>query len=55
MNGLHHVIVGWDSCDERVLRDWLEAHVHAVEAAAWDGIANQLRFLGAWEFESYHP
>jgi hypothetical protein len=53
INGLHHVIVGWDTYDERVLRSWLEARVQAVEAATWDGIAGQLRFLGAWEFESY--
>jgi hypothetical protein len=25
VNGLHHVIVGWDTYDERVLRDWLQA------------------------------
>jgi hypothetical protein len=55
VNGLHHVIVGWDSYDERVLRDWLEARVRAVEAATWDGIASELRFLGGWEFESYRP
>jgi hypothetical protein len=30
--GLHHVIVGWDTYDERVLRGWLEARVNAVEA-----------------------
>jgi hypothetical protein len=55
VNGLHHVIVGWDTYDERILRDWLEAHVHAVEAATWDGIASQLCLLGGWEFESYRP
>ena len=54
VNGLHHV-VGWDTYDERILRDWLEARVHVVEAATWDGIASQLRLLGGWEFESYHP
>jgi hypothetical protein len=43
--GLHHVIVGWDTYDERVLQDSLEARVHAVEAATWDGIASQLRLL----------
>lgn len=53
VNGLHHVIVGWDTYDERVLRSWLEARVHAVEAATWAGIADQLRFLGGWEFENY--
>ena len=42
---LHHVIVGWDTYDERVLRGWLEARIHAVEAATWDGIVGQLRFL----------
>ena len=47
MNGLHHVIVGWDSYDERVLRrDWLEARVRAVEAATWDGIASELPLPG---------
>lgn len=55
VNGLHHVIVGWDTYDEQVLRGWLEARVNAVEAATWDGIASQLRFLGGWEFESYRP
>ena len=55
VNGLHHVIVGWDTYDERVLRDWLEARVHAVEAATWDGLASRLRFLGGWEFENYRP
>ena len=55
VNGLHHVIVGQDTYDERVLRDWLESRVHAAEAATWDGIASQLRFLGGWEFESYRP
>ena len=55
VNGLHHVIVDWDSYDERVLRRWLEARVHAVEADSWDGIADQLRFLGGWEFDGYRP
>lgn len=55
VNGLHKIIVGWDTYDERALRDWLEAHVHAVQAATWDGIASQLCLLGAWEFESYRP
>ena len=55
VSGLHHVIVGWDTYDERVLRGWLEARVHAAEAASWDGITTQLRSLGAWEFENYRP
>lgn len=55
VNGLHHVIVGWDTYDERVLRGWLEARVHAVEAATWGGLASQLCFLGDWEFENYRP
>jgi len=41
---LHHVIVGWDTHDEQVLRGWLGARVNAVEATTWDGIASQLRF-----------
>lgn len=49
------VIVGQDAYDERVLRDWLESRVHAVETTTWDGIAGQLRLLGDWEFESYRP
>jgi hypothetical protein len=55
VNGLHHVIVGWDTYDERVLRDWLEARVHTVEAPGWEGIASQLSLLGGWEFEDYRP
>jgi hypothetical protein len=55
LNGLHHVIVGWNTYDERVLRSWLDARVHAVEAATWDGMASQLRLLGRWEFENYRP
>jgi hypothetical protein len=55
VNGLHHVIAAWDTCDEPVLRDWLEARVHAVEAATWDDIASQLRLLGGWELENYRP
>jgi hypothetical protein len=55
VNGLHHVIVGQDTYDERVLRDWLEARVHAAEAATWDGIASQLSLLGGWEFDSSSP
>ena len=55
VSGLHHVIVGHDAYDERVLRDWLEARVRAVEATTWDGIARELRLLGSWEFESYRP
>jgi hypothetical protein len=55
VNGLHHVIVGWDTYDERVLRRWIEARVHAVEADTWVGIAGQLRFLGGWEFDGYRP
>jgi hypothetical protein len=38
VNGLHHIIVGWDTYDERVLRQWLEARVQATEAESWDGI-----------------
>jgi hypothetical protein len=45
VSGLHHVVVGWD----------IEARVRAVVAATWDGLANQLRFLGGWEFENYQP
>lgn len=55
MNGLHHIIVRWDTYDERVLRQWLEARVQATEAESWDGIAEQLRFLGKWEFDGYRP
>ena len=55
VNSLHHIIVGWGTYDERVLRGWLEARIHAVQAATWDGIARQLCFLGAWELESYRP
>lgn len=53
MDGLHHVIVDWESFDERVLRHWIEDRVHAVEAATWQGIANRLCRLGWWEFEGY--
>ncbi len=53
VDGLHHVIVDWESFDERVLRRWLEDRVHAVEAATWQGIANRLCRLGWWEFEGY--
>jgi hypothetical protein len=55
VNGLHLVIVGWDTYDERVLLNWLEARVRAAEAATWDGIASQLALLGGWEFENYRP
>jgi hypothetical protein len=44
VSGLHHVIVGWDTYDERRLQDWVEARVRAVEAATWDGIASRLRY-----------
>jgi len=53
VNGLHHVIVGWETYDERELRRWFEAVVHAVEAETWSGIVGQLRFLGGWEFDDY--
>ena len=55
VSGLHHVVVGWDTYDERVLRGWLEARVHAVEAATWDGVVGQLRFLGGWESRITSP
>jgi hypothetical protein len=55
VNGLHLIIVGWDTYDERVLLNWLEARVRAAEAATWDGIASQLALLGGWEFENYRP
>jgi hypothetical protein len=42
------------SYDERTLRRWLEARVQAIEAKAWGGIAEQLRFLGKWEFDGHH-
>ena len=54
-DGIRIAIVGWDTYDEQVLRDWLKARVHAAEAATWDGIASQIRLLGGWEFESYRP
>ena len=54
-DGLHHLIVGWDTYDERVLRRWLEAAVSRAVADDWNGIADQLRFLGRWEFEGYQP
>jgi hypothetical protein len=53
VSGLHCVIVGWDTYDERALRQWLEARVQVVEAETWDAIAGQLRFLGKWEFDAY--
>ncbi len=55
VSGLQHVIVGWDTYDERVLWRWLEARVRAVEANTWDGITGQLPFLDGREFESYRP
>jgi hypothetical protein len=54
VNGLHHVIVGWDTYDEQVLRSWLEPRVNAVKATR-DAIVSQLRSLGGWELESYRP
>jgi hypothetical protein len=54
-DGARIAIVGWDTYDEQVLRDWLKACVHAAGAASWDGIASQIRLLGGWEFESYRP
>ena len=55
MNGLHHVIVGSGTYDERVLHGWLQARVASAEAATWRGIADQLSLLGEWEFDSYRP
>jgi len=55
VNGLHHVIVDSAGYDERTLRSWLQARIAAVEAASWEGVAAQLRFLGEWEFEGYRP
>jgi hypothetical protein len=55
LNGLHHVIVDWDTYDERVLRHWLESKVDAVTADTWQGIARELRLLGEWEFDRYKP
>lgn len=55
IGGLHYVIVGWDTYDERVLRQWLGARVHAAEAETWEGIAKQLCFLSRWEFDDYVP
>jgi hypothetical protein len=52
--GLHHLIVGWDTYDgDCALRQWLEARVQATEAETWDGVAEQLRILGKWEFDGY--
>jgi hypothetical protein len=55
VNALHHVIVGWDTYDDRVLRDRFEARIRAVEAAIWADLASRLRLLGGWEFESNRP
>jgi hypothetical protein len=52
VNGLHHVIVGSASYDERILRGWLQARIASAEAASWQGLAAQLSLLGEWEFES---
>jgi hypothetical protein len=54
-DGARTAIVGWDTYDEQVLRDWLKACVHAAETATRDGIASQIHLLGGWEFESYRP
>jgi len=41
VNGLHHVIVDWETFDERILQHWLEDRVHAVGASTWRGIADR--------------
>jgi hypothetical protein len=53
INGLHHVIVDWESFDKRVLRRWLQDRVDAVGAATWQGIADRLGRIGWWEFGGY--
>ncbi|OZB81673.1 MAG: hypothetical protein B7X32_16115 [Microbacterium sp. 13-71-7] len=51
----HHVIVTMEQFHERVLHDWFEARVRAVEGDDWSEIGNRLGRLGFWEFEDYTP
>lgn len=44
-------------CDPlvRALLRWFEARIQVAEADTWNGIVDQLRFLGGWEFDGYQP
>ena len=53
INGLHHVVVAYDTFDERALRRWLEARVRAAEGDSWRDVAARISTLGSWEFDRY--
>ena len=52
-NARHHLVVDFAEFDQRVLRAWLSARVHEVEADTWSEIGERLGRLGHWEFEDY--
>jgi hypothetical protein len=49
----HHVAVDFDTFDRRRLLQWLEHHVHSVDANSWPEIGTALSRLGHWEFDDY--
>jgi hypothetical protein len=51
--GLHHLIINLDDFDERVLRQWLEGRVAAIEEPTWAEYATKLGLVGLWEFDGY--
>lgn len=49
----HHLIVDFDSFDQRRLRTWLEKRVSSLSGASWSDVGEKLGRLGHWEFEDY--
>jgi hypothetical protein len=53
VSGLHHLIISLDDFDERILRQWLEGRVAAIEEPTWAEYATKLGLVGRSEFDGY--
>lgn len=45
--GLHHLIISLDDFDERVLRQWLEGRVAAIDEPTWAEDATKLGLVAS--------
>ena len=53
LHARHHLLVDFESFDQRRLRTWLEKLVSGISDASWREVGEKVGRLGYWEFEDY--